>query len=194
MTSFDLSTVRDIILHHVGRVMRSTSSRFAVRRDDLLQAGRIGAWYAFRSFKSDGGMQWRNWAGTWIKAYVEREAWGAVHNRGGAAAEGRRNAVSLDRALTTNDGETRTVADIVPDPAPSPETRVGDAEVLARVQACLAWPARTDSRINTPRAVALSLGGMSLRDVAKVERVSFQAVSLQVRQRLAKAREVRDAA
>ena len=194
MTSFDLSTVRDIILHHVGRVMRSTSRRFVVRRDDLMQAGRIGAWYAFRSFKADGGMQWRNWAGTWIRAYIEREAWGAVHTRGGAAAEGRRNAISLDRALTVSDGETRTVADVVPDPAPSPETRVGDAEVLARVQACLAWPARTDSRINTPRAVALSLGGMSLRDVAKVERVSFQAVSLQVRQRLAKAREVRECA
>lgn len=192
--TFDLSTVQDIILHHVGRVMRSTSSRFPVRRDDLLQAGRIGAWYAFRSFKADGGSKWRNWAGVRVKAYVEREAWGPVHTRGGAAAEGRRNAVSLDRELTAADGETRTVADVVPDPAPTPEVRVGDAEVLARVQACLAWPARTDSRINTPRAVALSLGGMSLRDVAKVERVSFQAVSLQVRQRLAKAREVREAA
>jgi len=194
VTSFDLSTVRDIILHRVRRTMRSTSSRFPVRRDDLMQAGRIGAWYAWRSFKPTGGMQWRNWAGTWIKAYIEREAWGAVHNRGGAAAEGRRNAISLDRALTANDGETRTVADVIPDTAPTPEVRFGDAEVLARVQACLAWPARTDSRINTPRAVALSLGGMSLRDVAKVERVSFQAVSLQVRQRLAKAREVRECA
>lgn len=194
MTSFDLSTVQDIIWHHVGRVMRSTSSRFPVRRDDLVQAGRIGAWYAWRSYRPTADASWRTWAEIWIRAYVEREAWGATHSRGGAAAEGRRNAISLDRALTTNDGETRTVADVVPDPAPSPETRVGDAEVLARVQRCLAWPARTDSRINTPRAVALNLGGMSLRDVAKLEGVSFQAVSLQVRQRLVKAREVREAA
>lgn len=192
--TFDLDSVRDIIKANVRRVMHTTSSRFHVRRDDLMQAGRIGAWYAHRSYRADKAASWRTWAGVWIRAYVEREAWGAVHTRGGANAEGRRNAVSLSRPLTVEDGETRTVADFIADPAPSPETRVGDAEILARVQRCLAWPARTDSRINTPRAVALSLGGMSLREVAKVERVSFQAVSLQVRQRLAKAREVREAA
>lgn len=189
-----LAECNDIIKSNVRRVMDSTSPRFPVRRDDLMQAGRIGVFYAWRSFKPTAGASWRTWAGIWTKAYIEREGWGVQHNRGGAAAEGRRNAISLDRALTVHDGETRTVADVIPDPAPTPEVRVGDAEVLARVQACLAWPARTDSRINTPRAVALSLGGMSLRDVAKVERVSFQAVSLQVRQRLAKAREVREAA
>jgi DNA-directed RNA polymerase specialized sigma24 family protein len=189
-----LADVADIIKHNVRRVMNCTPARFAPRRDDLMQAGRIGAFYAWRSYKPTAGASWRTWSGLWIKAYVEREIWGPTHSRGGANAEGRRNAISLDRELTTADGETRTVADVVPDTAPSPETRVGDAEVLARVQRCLAWPARTDSRINTPVAVARSLGGMSLRDVAKLEGVSFQAVSLQVRQRLAKAREVREAA
>jgi len=187
-----LAEVRDALKYHTRRVMRLTTSRFPTRRDDLIQAGRIGAWYAWRAYKPTRGASWRTWADLWIRAYVEREAWGAKQNRDGATAKGRREWRSLDARLSRMDRETW--ADIIPDPAPSPETRVGDAEVLARVQACLAWPARTDSRINTPRAVALSLGGMSLRDVAKVERVSFQAVSLQVRQRLAKAREVREAA
>ena len=191
---FDLSTVQDIILHHVGRVMRSTSSRFAVRRDDLMQDGRVGAWYAFRSFKPNGGMQWRNWAGIWIRAYVERGAWGAVHSRGGANAEGRRNAVSLDCGLTTNDGETRTVADVIPDPRPSPEQRAIDRQALDSVLRVLLAKRGDRSRFNVSRAVRAVVAGEQLRTVARREGVSFQAVDQNVRARLAKARAVREAA
>lgn len=192
-----LAEVSDIIRHHVARVLRTTSRAYAVRRDDLEQAARIGAWYAFRRYDASHGASWRTWATHWIRAYVEREAWGSTHNRDGEKATGRRATASLDRELPRVHGsgaKRLTLADLIPDPTPSPERRAIDVQTLRLAKRALLAPTGPRSRMDARRAMQRWLSGWNLRDVAKGERVSFQAVSLQMRERLAAARVAVEAA
>lgn len=189
-----LSEVSDIIRHHVGRVMRTTSRALAVRRDDLEQAARIGAWRAWESW-DEARSSWRTWASHWVRAYVEREAWGHNHARKGQKAAALRATDSLDREVARVSRERRAMlGDLIPDPAPSPERRAIDAQLLRRVRRKLLASSGPRSRMDGRRAMQRWLSGWSLRDVAKGERVSFQAVSLQMRERLAAARAVMEAA
>ena len=178
-----LSEIADIIRHHVGRVMRTTSRALAVRRDDLEQAARIGAWRAWESW-DEARSSWRTWASHWVRAYVEREAWGETTRRRGEKATALRTTTSLDAPL----------AAVLPSPAPSPEQRAIDAERLRIARRHLLRKPGRRSTMDARRAMRAWLSGVDMRSIAKREGVSFQAVSLQMRERLESARAALEAA
>jgi len=178
-----LSEVTDIIRAHVGRVIRSTSRRVAVHRDDLEQAARIGAWRAWESW-DETRSSWRTWASHWVRAYVEREAWGETTRRRGEKATALRTTTSLDAPL----------AAVLPSPAPSPEQRAIDAERLRIARRHLLRKQGRRSVMDGRRAMRAWLSGVDMRSIAKREGVSFQAVSLQMRERLESARAALEAA
>lgn len=123
-----LTAVADIAKHWVGRTIRTAARRLAVRRDDLEQAARIGAWKAWQSFRADLS-SWRTWASKWIRAYVEREAWGSQAQRRSPKFEARLSMRSLDAVLRVSESGTPTTRlDRLHSPAPSPERVASDRE------------------------------------------------------------------
>lgn len=181
-----LAAVADIASHWVGRTLRTTTRRLAVRRDDLEQAARIGAWKAWASFR-DGLSSWRTWASKWIRAYVEREAWGSQAQRRSPKFEARLSMRSLDKRFEhrQRDGQERTLGDLQSSPLPSPERIASDRETLALVRRALL----RGTRGREARAMALAYAaGESMPSIAARRGSSIQAVSQQLRPRLLAAR------
>jgi len=182
-----LSAVTDIASHWVGKTLRTTTRRLAVRRDDLEQAARIGAWKAWQCFR-DGLSSWRTWASKWIRAYVEREAWGSQAQRRSPKFEARLSMRSLDKRLERRqgqDGHEKTLGDLQSSPLPSPERIASDRETLAIVRRALL----RGTRGRGVRAMALAYAaGESMPSIAARRGSSVQAVSQQLRPRLLAAR------
>jgi len=180
-----LSAVSDIASHWVGRTIRAASRRLAVRRDDLEQAARIGAWKAWQSFRADLS-SWRTWASKWIRAYVEREAWGSQAQRRSPKFEARLSMRSLDAVLRVSESGTPTTRlDRLHSPAPSPERVASDRETARLVRRALLQ----GTRGRDVRAMALAYAaGESMPSIAARRGSSIQAVSQQLRPRLLAAR------
>lgn len=181
-----LAAVADIASHWVGRTLRTTTRRLAVRRDDLEQAARIGTWKAWQSFR-DELSSWRTWASKWIRAYVEREAWGSQAQRRSPKFEARLSMRSLDKYFERRqrDGHERTLGDLQSSPLPSPERIASDRETLTIVRRALL----RGTRGREVRAMALAYAaGESMPSIAARRGSSIQAVSQQLRPRLLAAR------
>lgn len=181
-----LAAVADIASHWVGRTLRTTTRRLAVRRDDLEQAARIGTWKAWQSFR-DGLSSWRTWASKWIRAYVEREAWGSQAQRRSPKFAARLSMRSLDKRFERRqrDGQEKTLGDLQSSPLPSPERIASDRETLAIVRHALLRGTR-DRKV---RVMALAyVAGESMPSIAARRGSSIQAVSQQLRPRLLAAR------
>lgn len=177
--------VADLAAHWVKRTLRTASRRLAVRRDDLEQAARIGVWKAWLSFRDDLS-SWRTWASKWIRAYVEREAWGSQRQRRSPKFAARLTMRSLDADLRkTEQGGPVTLADRLQSLGPSPERIVADREALAIVRRALL----RGTRGRDVRGMALSyVAGESMPAIAARRGSSIQAVSQQLRPRLLAAR------
>lgn len=191
-----LASCRRLIGSRIRQCLRATHAHLAVDADDLHQAARVGVWYAWRSYDATRGASFATWAEKWIRAYVEREAWGVHHARRGPKATLRNNTVSLEMMLRGRhaDGRKAVLADVVPDPKPSPERILADRQRLAIARSVLLAKSPRGARFDVRAAMRRHLNGEGLRSIAADVGVSFQAVSLHVTKRREFARALVEAA